>query len=746
CDALPGAGALVRGADEVAEERRRPRRARLELGVELAGDEPRVVRQLDDLDEPALLERPGDDEPVVDELLAVVVVHLVAVPVPLVDHRLPVGLVRARAVGDLDRLRPEAHRASQVFDFLLLGEQVDHRERRLRIHLGRVRALEPDDVTRELRDGDVHPEADAEVRDAVLARDAAGEDLPLPAARAEAARDEHAVDLFELPARLLDRHALGIDPADTYVAAVVDAGVLERLVDRQVRVVELHVLADQGDLDHTLALPDALGQLVPLAEVRLRRRQPELLTDEVVEALLLQRGRDEVHVGDVLVRDHLVRLDVGEEGDLVAHVGRDRVARAADDHVRVDTDAAQLVDGVLRRLRLQLARRVDVRDERDVQVEDVLGADLTAELPDRLQERQRLDVADRSADLGEDDVAVARLGGALDPLLDLVRDVRDHLDGRAEVLAAALLAQHGVPDRPLRVVRGPREVLVDEALVVADVEVGLGAVLGDEHLAVLERAHRPRVDVDVRVELLDLHLQAARLQQAAERGGGDPLAEGRDDAAGDEDVLGRTPTHAVVRPRRSSSRRIGARSISTPRERSSPRKLSPASAPIASHRLRAVSRSTDFKPSRAPSAFDPESPSIAISRRSYGARMTAGRSGARTGNAASAYAFSARPGFVSSWLRAFAARPTSSAPESRRVASRPASGMPTSFSTPVVRPARRWPANPRSGPAKRSSARPIAATAATRGASTLTVQPTRGSRRPRWLRPSGPNASTRSTS
>ena len=116
------------------------------------------------------------------------------------------------------------------------------------------------------------------------------------------------------------------------------------------------------------------------------------------------------------------------------------------------------------------------------------------------------------------------LGDRADARLDLVRDVRDHLDGRAEVLALALLAEHAVPDRAGGVVRGAREVLVDEALVVADVEVGLGAVLGDEDLAVLERAHRPRVDVQVRVELLHLHLQAARLQQPAERGGGDPLA------------------------------------------------------------------------------------------------------------------------------------------------------------------------------------------------------------------------------
>ena len=78
--------------------------------------------------------------------------------------------------------------------------------------------------------------------------------------------------------------------------------------------------------------------------------------------------------------------------------------------------------------------------------------------------------------------------------------------------------------------------------------------------------------------------------------------------------------------------------------------------------------------------------------------MTTGASGAPSGIAASAYALRARPGFVSSWLRAFAASPTSSAPESLRVASSPSSGMPTSLRTPVVRPLRRCAAKPRSWP------------------------------------------------
>ncbi|MDT4833926.1 hypothetical protein FQZ97_675510 [compost metagenome] len=139
-----------------------------------------------------------------------------------------------------------------------------------------------------------------------------------------------------------------------------------------------------------------------------------------------------------------------------------------------------------------------------------LGADFHAQLADSLEERLRLDVADRAADLHHGHVGT---GGALDDAaLDLVGDVRNDLDGGAQVVTTALLAQHVGVDT------AGGEVVVlghggaDEPLVVAQVEVGLGAVLGDEHLAVLERAHGARVDVDVGVELEHRDLQAPRLQ------------------------------------------------------------------------------------------------------------------------------------------------------------------------------------------------------------------------------------------
>ena len=201
---------------------------------------------------------------------------------------------------------------------------------------------------------------------------------------------------------------------------------------------------------------------------------------------------------------------------------------------------------MLRRLRLLLTRRADERHQRHVHVEDVLAAHVLAELADRLEEREDLDVADRPADLGDHDVDLV-VGEADDPFLDLVGDVRDDLDGLTEVSAPPLLGQHLLVDRTGGRVRLLGEWDVDEALVVPEVEVGLAPVVGDEDLAVLERVHRARVDVDVRIELLHRDPQPPALQEPSERRGGQPLAEARRHAAGHEDVLGHDHPH-LMRP------------------------------------------------------------------------------------------------------------------------------------------------------------------------------------------------------
>ena len=139
--------------------------------------------------------------------------------------------------------------------------------------------------------------------------------------------------------------------------------------------------------------------------------------------------------------------------------------------------------------------------------------------------------------LAADEVDVVG-GQALDAALDLVGDVGDDLDGLAEVLAPPLGGQDRRVDRAGGGVRVPAQALVDEALVVPEVEVGLAAVVGDEDLAVLERVHGPGVDVDVRVQLLHGDPEAPGLEQPPDRRCREPLPEGGGHPPGHEDVLG----------------------------------------------------------------------------------------------------------------------------------------------------------------------------------------------------------------
>ena len=112
---------------EAIEQRVRPLGPRLELGMELAGHEPRMVPELDDLDQPAVGRLPGQDHAGRLERLAIAVVHLEAVAMALVDDLLAVDRGGLRAGRQLRRVEAEAHRAALVLHLALVGHEVDDR-------------------------------------------------------------------------------------------------------------------------------------------------------------------------------------------------------------------------------------------------------------------------------------------------------------------------------------------------------------------------------------------------------------------------------------------------------------------------------------------------------------------------------------------------------------------------------------------------------------------------------------------
>ena len=232
-------------------------------------------------------------------------------------------------------------------------------------------------MARELGDGDVHAEADAQIRDLALARDAAGEDLSFPAARAEAAGHEHAVDLLEQLRRLLEGHPLRVDPAHAapsrpwWTPACLSASCTDRYASCSFTYLPTSAISTTSSLSL-----HALVQVEPVAEIGLGgAADPSFSHDEAVEPLRLQRGRARGRRRGRPGSRSPRPASTSAKSAIFSRMSRgELLVRAADDDVGVDTDAAQLVDGVLRRLRLQLAGRLDERHERDVQVEHVLGA------------------------------------------------------------------------------------------------------------------------------------------------------------------------------------------------------------------------------------------------------------------------------------------------------------------------------------------------------------------------------------
>ena len=55
-----------------------------------------------------------------------------------------------------------------------------------------------------------------------------------------------------------------------------------------------------------------------------------------------------------------------------------------------------------------------------------------------------------------------------------------------------------------------------EALVMSQIQIGFRTVVRDEHFSMLKRIHRTRINIDVRVKLLNGHPQPSALHQSTD--------------------------------------------------------------------------------------------------------------------------------------------------------------------------------------------------------------------------------------
>ena len=102
--------------------------------------------------------------------------------------------------------------------------------------------------------------------------------------------------------------------------------------------------------------------------------------------------------------------------------------------------------------------------------------------------------------------------------------MRDDLHGLAEIITAAFLGDNGIIDLAGGNVIVFGELPVGEPLVMAQVKVGLGPVVGHIHFPMLIRVHGAGINVQIGVALDGGDFKAAGLEELADGSGGDTFA------------------------------------------------------------------------------------------------------------------------------------------------------------------------------------------------------------------------------
>jgi len=189
----------------------------------------------------------------------------------------------------------------------------------------------------------------------------------------------------------------------------------------------------------------------------------------------------------------------------------------------MDAEAEQLLDRMLSRLGLEFLRRRDKRHQRDVHEQGVIATQFLAHLPDSFHKRQRLNIPYRAPNFHNSDVDILRhfLHGSF----NFIGHVRNDLHSFAQIIAPPFFGDDLLVNPASSPVVIAGQLGVGEALVMAEIEISLGAVVGDEYLSVLEGRHGARIHIEVGIELHQVDFQPATFQQAAHRSRRQTLAQ-----------------------------------------------------------------------------------------------------------------------------------------------------------------------------------------------------------------------------
>ena len=321
--------------------------AAFEFRVELAANEPRMAGQLDDLHKGAIRGSSRKHQTGLLQLLPEGVIEFVAVAVAFADLPSAVQGKGFGALGNQAGIASQPHGAALLGHAHLLRQQGDNGVGGGAAEFGAVGIRPACRMAGKFNNGDLHPQADAEVGDVLFPGKLRRHNHALDAAVAEAAGHQDAAAAAKRLGDVLRGEGLAVHPADGHLGITGGAGMKQRLRHADVGIPQAGIFAHQGDFHMAVDALYPLHYRRPFGQVGGSLPQPQPPADGIAQARLMQQQRDLIQGVGGHIGDDTVFRDVAEQGDFAADVLADGGIGAADQDIRLDADRQKLLDGML---------------------------------------------------------------------------------------------------------------------------------------------------------------------------------------------------------------------------------------------------------------------------------------------------------------------------------------------------------------------------------------------------------------
>ena len=180
----------------------------------------------------------------------------------------------------------------------------------------------------------------------------------------------------------------GADPVQVEGGILGNAGMLQRFDDGEIGVVQLHVLAHQGNLHRWAGIAQLVDQLFPCRHVAVMVGQVQHVQHFTAQTLLLKDQRHGIDAVGIQRGNHGAGGHPAEAADFPLEIVADVAITAADEHIRLDADRTQFLDRVLCGLGFEFAGGADEGQQGDVDVGQVVATHVLPEFTDGFEEGQ----------------------------------------------------------------------------------------------------------------------------------------------------------------------------------------------------------------------------------------------------------------------------------------------------------------------------------------------------------------------